>query len=60
MNAQVTLRSGEDETVFDTPHPPRVGSTVTYKGRDWLVTAYEYQLKRRISIPFEIVTPRTS
>ena len=57
MNAQVTLRSGEEQTTLSTPRPPIVGTTVMYEGREWVVTAYEYLLKRRIP-PFEMVIPR--
>jgi hypothetical protein len=58
MKAQVTLRSGDDqETIPASPHPPEVGTTVTHKGRTWLVVAYEYTPSHRIA-PFEMIISR--
>ena len=59
MNAKVTLRSEGEQTTLITARPPVVGSRVEYEGKEWVVTAYEYLLKRRIP-PFELVTPRAS
>lgn len=54
MNAQVTLRLGEEQLTITTSHPPKVGSTVMYKERLWLVTSCEYLLSRKIT-PFELI-----
>jgi len=59
MNAQVTLRSGDDQEIVNTSRPPEVGSHVKHNGKLWLVTACEYQLSHRI-IPFSMVVPRAS
>jgi len=59
MNAKVTLQSGEERLTISTPRPYPVGTSVLYEGKQWIVTSYEYMLKRRIP-PFEMVTSRVS
>jgi len=59
MNAQVTLRSGDDQEIVSTSRPLEVGKRVKHNGKLWLVTACEYQLSRNIT-PFEMIVPRAS